>query len=528
MVNHTAMPKARLYLMLFVAVMAAGFPVLLKSGTALAQSGLHSPVNHALGGGGSAYMDSYQANFINPANLLLNTDRRPAFTFGLLGSTGATMGGSAVNISAYNKYLTSGLTIRGEVAAEMLDQWFGVSPQNIRSVDFQADHIPLGIAWRGDSWGVGFAVRSRVMADIEANRGIAELFLHGLDSDIFQDGRPVSMNMESLVFSEFSMGFAREAAGISTRLGMAEDVKLYLGAAPKLILSQSASGFELNSILQVEGSDINHNGRIYHDFNYRLEATGNTADQLRQYQADRRAEGADVSVEDYLDPVPSDFYGIQAAGFGIDLGATLEMNAAGFLPDAGIFKGEKKLRLALSLNDIGAVRFGNRSGVFSASGIVDWQGFESDQETIDRDFDGDRGAYYESVLVDSIGSEIYGNIMTMDGETVSRNLPATVNMGAHLMAGRFGLMMDVGKGFNNRGVNSRRMYVALGTEYRFFGFLPIRLGARTGGFSSTSIHAGTGLEFKNFEFSLSASTVPKSTRYGSSAGFAWSGLVFHF
>jgi|GEM_PF-267565 len=525
MAHHIKIPQALLTLLLLIAVMAAG---LIKNEAVVAQSGLHSPVNHALGGGGAAYMDSYQANFINPANLLLNTNRRPAFTIGLLGSTGVTMGGSAVNIDAYNRYLTSGLTIQGDVATEMLDQWFGVSPQNVRSVDFEADHIPLGIAYRGDKWGVGFAVRSRVMADVEANRGAAELFFHGLDSAIFQDGRPVSMNVESLVFSEFSLGFAREAANISTRLGLGENVKLYIGAAPKLILSQSASRFQLNSILQVEESDIDHNGRIYHDFNYQLEASGNTADQLRQYQADRRAEGADVSVEDYLDPVPSDFYGIQAAGLGMDLGATLEMDAAGFLPDAGLFKGEKKLRLALSLNDIGAVRFGDRSAVFSASGIVDWQGFESDQETIDREFDGDRGAYYESVLVDSTGSDIYGNMMTMAGETVSRRLPATVNIGAHLMAGRFGLMMDVGKGFNNRGVNSRRMYLSLGSEYRFFGFLPVRLGAKTGGFSSTSIHAGTGLEFKNFEFSLSASTVPKSTRYGSAAGFAWSGLVFHF
>lgn len=492
-----------------------------ESDNASAQARLHSPVNQALGGGGNAYIDSYQANFINPANLLLNNQQRPSFSLGLLGSTGLTLGGSIINIDAYNNYLTSGNVIRTETANNMLNQWFGESDGNIRSFDVAFDHIPVGVAYRSKTWAIAFAARSRVMTDVEVNKGTAELIFNGLDSNIFGEGKPVSINMETLVFSEISLGLALKANGLKNSLGMSEDVNIYIGAAPKILLSQNASKLQFNSVLQVESATNEQNARIYHDFKYQMEATGETARQLEQYYHDRNRSGTEGTLEDYLNPSARDFYGFQAVGMGIDLGATIEMNTP-------FFQRENKLRLALSITDLGIVRFGDRSGVFSASGVVDWQGFDHDGEVINRDFDGDSGAYYESVLIDSLGTDTYGNFTPQQGETVSRSLPTSIHIGAHLVTGRFGLMMDMGKGLNNRGINSRRVYVSLGTEYRLFGFLPIRLGAKTGGFSSTSIHAGTGLEFKNLEFSLSASTVPKSGSYGSAAGVAWSGLVLHF
>lgn len=494
-----------------------------------AQSRLHTPVNHGLGGGGTAYIDSYQANFINPANLMLNKERKPAYSIGFFGNTSATVGGSMANIEVYNNYLTTGQTIKDQVAANMLDDWFGSEPGNVRSIDFEANHIPLGVAYRSESWAGGVAVRNRALMDVDVNRGAAELFFFGLDSSVFGQERPVNMNVESLLLTEVSFGYAMELPELAQSIGLSKSTRVYIGAAPKLLLSHSATKFQVDSRLLVQSAGEEQNARIYHNFSYRAETVGDLTEQLRAYHYDRRILGMDVEPGDYLEPPASDLYGIKAVGFGIDLGATVEIDLESrHLPDLKIFRGEQKLRLALSFTDVGVARFGNRSGVFTASGIVDWQGFEHDQDLIDREFDGDQGAYYESVLVDSIGSDIYGNFSPVSGATVTRRLPASVNAGAHLMTGRFGVMLDVGKGFNNRGINSRRVYAALGSEYRFFGIWPVRMGLKTGGFSSTSVHFGTGLEFRNFEFSLSAATVPRSGRYGSGAGFAWSGFVLHF
>jgi hypothetical protein len=492
------------------------------------QSRLHSPVNHALGGGGTAYIDSYQANFVNPANLMLNSGRDTRFTIGILGSTGGSLGGSLANINVYNQYLTSGLAIQDDLASEMLTKWFGTADEEVRSFGLSADHIPLGFAYRNEKWGMAFAARSRLIANASPNKGVAELFIHGPDPQYFSSGKPVNLKIESLVFTEISFGIAGTSSILSEIVDSGRNTKFYVGAAPKLILSQHSGKFDLQSNLQVQPAGTSQNARIYHDFNYLMEFSGSTARQLNQYQYDRRILNQDVSMDDYLEFSGSDFYGFQSAGFGIDLGATVEMNMNGILPDAGVFRGDKFLRISLSLNDLGIVRFGKNSNVFRGSGVVDWRGIEHNQETIDQHFNGDTGAYYESVLKDSIGSDIYGNFRTLENETVSRNLPASLNAGAHLKAGRFGLMLDAGKGFNNVGINSRRIYASLGTEYRFFGIWPLRAGIRTGGFSSSSLHFGTGLEFRNFEFSFSGSTVPSSGRYGSAAGAAWSGIIIHF
>jgi len=495
----------------------------------LAQSRLHTPVNHGLGGGGTAYIDSYQANFINPANLMLNRYSKPVFSIGFFGNTSATIGGSLANIEVYNNYLTTGLTIRDQVATSMLDDWFGQNPENIRSIDFEASHIPLGVAYRGDRWAAGFAIRNRALMDFDVSRGAAELFFLGLDSSVFGAERPVNMNIESLLLTEVSLGYSMELTTLAKSLGFNQNTRIYIGAAPKLLLTHSATKFQLDSRLKVQSASSEQNARLYHDFTYRAEAVGELAEQLNSYHNDRHVLGMNTDLGDYIEPPASDFYGIKAAGFGIDLGATVEMDLQNHnFPDLRIFKGEKKLRLALSFTDLGAARFGDNSGVFAASGTVDWLGFDHDQDLIDREFDGDEGAYYESVLVDSIGSDIYGNFSPVAGAKVSRTLPASVHLGSHLMAGRFGVMLDVGKGFNNRGINSKRVYAALGSQYRFFGVWPVRMGVKTGGFSSTSLHFGTGLEFRNFEFSLSAATVPRSRGYGSGAGFAWSGFVLHF
>jgi hypothetical protein len=110
---------------------------------------------------------------------------------------------------------------------------------------------------------------------------------------------------------------------------------------------------------------------------------------------------------------------------------------------------------------------------------------------------------------------------------VGRALPATMNFGTQLRMGRLALMLDIGKGLNDVGVNSTNLYTAFGTEYRLFGFLPLRGGIRTGGNTNTTYHFGTGLEFKHVEFSVGAASSTSSEK-GAGISTAFSGLVFHF
>ena len=493
-----------------------------------AQSGHQTARMMGLGGGGAAYQDLYHANFVNPANLMINHNKRPTVTAGLAGGIYARAGGSLLNISTYNEYLTSGLVIEGAIADNMLDQWFGVSSSNMRSGSIEAGAVTLGGVYRADRWVISAAHRYRVIAGGSFSRGLADLVFRGLDSDYFSDPRAVNTRQELVAFNEISVGFATSIYSGQDLFGFTDGFRIYAGIAPKLLLGGDYASLSMNSALRVQGVTATDGGSINHNFSYTLEAAGELSDQLAAYNRDRIA-GSDPKLNDYVDYSSGNLSGINGISAGVDLGVTAELDLKeNLFGGSGIFRGEKKLRLGFSLTDLGSVSFSDRARSFGAADDFYWEGFQYDQETIDERFDGDESAYFESVLIDSIGNDIYGNFSTSDQSRHSVGLPTQLRFGSHLELGRFGLMLDLGAGLLERGSNSRKMYIVLGSEYRFWNRIPLRAGFRTGGDNSTTYHAGTGVEFRNIDFTIGAATTASSKHNGASIGAAWSGIVVHF
>jgi hypothetical protein len=493
-----------------------------------AQSSHLTAWNIALGGGGVAYQDLYHANFVNPANLMLNRDDRPTITLGIAGGLYTHAGGSLVNISVYNEYLTGGLVIEGEIRDRMLNDWFGISSGNMSSAAIDLGIVPFGAVYRGENWTLSFANRVRVAGKAGITRGFADLVFRGLDSDYFNTPATVNAVNEYYAWNEWSVGYARMIYQESSPFGFAENIRIYAGAAPKLTFSNDYTSFSLQSELTVRGATEQSGGEIIHDFAYRLETAGQRAARLEEFNRDRMA-GLEPDLDDYLDPEVNDFRGIRGFSLGIDMGVTAEMdlrNNAFF--DLGIFRGKKTLTIGMSLTDLGSLAFSDRARTFTADNILEWQGFSYDREIIDEQFGGDESDYFESVLRDSIGSDIYGDFSTITENRHSVGLPSMLRLGSHLKLGRFAFAADAGIGLNDRGTNSRRPHISVGTEYRFFNRIPLRGGFRTGGLNSTTWHAGTGVELRNFEFSVGAATTASSRRNGAGIGMAWSGLVFHF
>lgn len=495
---------------------------------AFAQSRHITAQSYALGGGGTAYQDLYHANFINPANLMLNNDRRPSLTVGIAGGISSQTGGSLLNISTYNQYLTTGLVIEGQVADDMLNQWFGGNSADMRNMGTEIGIIPLGGAWRSDNWAVSIASRARIIGNSGFSRGFADLIFRGLDSEVFGNGRAVNSSQEYAVFNEISVGYGRTVMEMDDFLGFAKSAKLHVGAAPKMLMAYNYFDVTLNSMLTVNSATSETNASINHDFEYTIRAVGDLSDQLAEYNQ-QRAAGNDPTFGDVVSYDGSDMGSSKGTSFGIDLGATLEMDISNLtIFDLGMFKGDKKLLVGLSLTDLGSLNFNEGSRSFIAAENFTWRGFDYDQEVIENEFDGDDGKYFESVLRDSIGSDVYGNFSTREESGFSVGLPTTLNFGSHLMLGKFSLMMDIGAGIVERGTNSKGLHMALGSEYKIINRIPVRLGMRTGGYSSTTYHAGTGLELRNLEFSVGAGSTRNSQSKGGSAGFAWSGIVLHF
>lgn len=502
--------------------------IIAASVSGYAQSQHQSAYNLALGGGGTAYVDNFNANFINPANLMLNRGIKPRFTLGVLGGLSTNVGGTLMNVGVYNKYFTKGLVITDEVADEALNDWFGADSDDARNLGVEFNLVPIGTSYRSDKWAASLAARTRMLVDMEMTRGMAELLLLGLDGDTFSNPRQVDLRARTHIFHELSVGYAREAIRLPNIIPFVRNMRLYVGVAPKLILGSFTSRMDFASTLQLQGSIPEYVDLVRHDFNYTFETVGGLSRDLIDFVEARAQQSTTPDIADYIDLREEDFYSPRSLSMGADLGATLEMDVQ--IPVLGaFFNGPKKLRVGLSVTDIGKVIYADEVGRFTADGLLDWQGLEFDEQRIEDEFNGDRDEYIQHVLQDSIGSNLYGGFVHEEGaSSIKTSLPTKINLGAHLMLGRLSVMTDLSKGFNDLGSSSKRVSWSLGAEYRAFGFLPLRVGMRTGGYSSTALSAGTGLEFKNFEFSFAGSVVAKSYNYGWGAAMAWSGLIFRF
>lgn len=496
--------------------------------SAEAQSRHLTHQNMGLGGGGTAYQGTYHANFINPANLMLADNNRPRLSIGLFGGLYTQLGGDLMNISVYNQYLTNGLVLEGQVADDMLTQWFGGNSAGMRSLSSEVGIVPIGISWRSENAAYSVVSRGRVMQSSRFSRGFADLIFKGLDASMFAEGRSVNMDHEVVAFHELSFGYSRLVMQRDDFFGFGRNVRLYAGVAPKMMFAQAYANANLTSVLTIQEATDEQNSFINHVFDYSINAVGEFSNNLAAYNQERNI-GNSPPIGDFLEVDSQDFSSVKGTSFGFDLGLTLEMDVdevSAF--DFGFFRGEKKLRISASITDLGSLNFEENARSFRAADDFTWHGFNYDREIIDEQFDGDSDAYFESVLADSIGSDVYGNFVTEERSEFSVGLPTMFNFGSHLKLGKFSVMADFGRGFVERGNNTSRMYMALGTEYRLINRIPLRFGYRAGGYSSSTYHFGTGFEFRNFEFSVAAATTNSSEKRGGSLGFAWSGLVFHF
>lgn len=388
--------------------------------------------------------------------------------------------------------------------------------------------VPLGIAFRTEKWSASITSRARVLGNSAYSRGFADLIFRGFDADHFAEARTVDSNQEFMVYNEISAGFAITVLERDQWLGFGRDVKLFVGVAPKLVMGLNYARINLDSSLQINDANGVQNANLTHNFRYSIDVAGDMSDQLAEFNQMRNAQ-MDPVLGDYLEPTAEDFTSFKGSSIGFDFGATLEMDIDHLTAfDLGIFRGEKKLRVGVSLTDVGSVTINDRTRRFYADDTFTWEGVSYDSDIIDQEFDGDEEKYFESVLKDSVGSDIYGNLITSEKSEFSRSLPTMLNVGTHLLLGKFSMMLDVGKGYTTTGTNSRRMYMSVGSEYRLFNRIPLRVGYRTGGHSSSTYHAGTGLEFRNLELSVGVAGSSNSENYGSGIGAAWSGLVIHF
>lgn len=415
-------------------------------------------------------------------------------------------GGPLMNVSVYNQHFTTG----DVVGPEALDEWFGTAMGNSRAMGMEVDVIPLAGAWRGENMAFSLAFRNRALLSGSVNRGFSEVLLTGISQERFSEPEPLNFSSKGVAFSELSAGFSYQLLEIPALLGFGENIKVFAGVAPKYLIAHYTSSIDFNSTLQVTDNEV------IHDFAYTFTSVGELTNQFEDYYQARQDPNFNGEIGDFVDPDGASFTETQGSGLGIDIGGTVEMDLAGPLKEAFAWiDGEKKLRVGFSITDVGSITYDSNAGQFSADETFIWDGIDIEDGLSDN-------------FADSVRQEIYQNYEPSDNKEITEKLPTKLNFGAQLQAGKLGFAFDLQKGLYETGMNSPRLVLGLGAEYKLIDIIPLRAGYRTGGLTSSSITFGTGIELRNFEFTVAGLTVPNSENRGSGMGGAWSGLVIRF
>ena len=475
-----------------------------------AQSRFQSTKTLALGGGGIAYTSDYNA--LNPANIYKR--RKNTFmTIGGLMNFNTQAGGSLLNITSYNKYLTGGTNysvtdFRDKVIPSFFDG------DESKDVNVQVDLIPLGFSYGNESWAIAGAVRTRVFSETSMNSGAMRL-MAGMNEDMFGTPTAVNFGQSALAMGSFSLGFAMPVLTLNNGLG---NHRLIAGIAPKVLFGVNYTSFELNSTVQVKNGEF-----IKHTIDYELYASGGVATGLDRFIADKgqlNLKFTDLFDDQYayLDKPEEGAAGLNGNGFGLDFGLTYE-----YLPS---FNKDLKITASFSVTDIGTLNFSKDAGIYGAQGVFNFSGVDFDQDRIDNEFDGDFNKYLEFVIQDSLAESGYGNIQKR-ASSYSKSLPTMYNFGFMTEWKFITWVGGFAKGVDEFGLNSTNMIYSTGLELNPLGFLPLRVGIRSGGSTSTIYSFGTGLEFKNYEFSL-AVVGTSTSESGFLVGAALSGFTLRF
>lgn len=491
--------------------------LVVSSTSLMAQNRYFNSQTLGMGRGGTAFIDGYHANFLNPANLMIdNTGRKPSNTVGIAGGLGIGLGGTLINEKVYNDYFTTGQTLSGITRENMLNDWFGANEQNTRDLAVNIMFVPVGFSHRGNNTAFSFATRVRTIQDFQVNKGFMELAFYGFDSQKFDSPVPVDFNNTILSYTEFSVGYAMKLplplAGMVEKLPFINGINLYAGVAPKYIVGIQSMNLDFNSTLQVNNELDPGGASIIHDFDYTLSSYGDLSAQLTDY-ATRRETDPNAKLDVNYDG--SDI-GTLGSGFGLDFGVTAEIDLS--LPALGMLGKRQVLRVAMSVTDMGSVSYNKTPSEVVANSVFTFDANAGDESV---------GDYFDN-LVDSLQNDVYGGFSAIETSGTTYDLPAMYNFGAALTLGKLTATLDYGVGFNDLGRNTTISRINLGAEYRLLNFIPLRVGTRIGGGYSTAYTFGTGVDFRFFDFTFAVSTVASEAEKGASVAMAYSGLVFRF
>lgn len=478
--------------------------------------------NISLGGGGTAYLSGVEANFYNPANLAVY-DRAGTFHFsiGTIGSFFEPVLSSGRPQNQFDRYADTFLPYEPGEQAIDTDQRISILDENYPGNSLTSEHLSRadilwgGIRWKHDEKAYSLVLRSRAGSRIDVGRGWYTV-------DNIEQGdtriRDFSLIKQLQVLHEISFGFAQEFEflnGLFPRIN-----KFFIGIAPKLVIG----GAYENSIYNGQYiTDPDQNNTQY-TRTFDFYSSGKYSDMINSYLLSRDPQPAiDNELSSGFLTKPTGF------GAGFDFGLTYVIPLGGDLSliDNSENKKpiEKSLRIGLSVSDIGLIEYTSSALRLSSDKMTTQI---NRQDPLGNQFVGSAGQF--PVFFEE-ATELPNPFFEADNQSeksFTAMLPASVNTGAVLDINRFKVMGDITIGLSNTAFTNKKLVARFGVESRPLPFLPIRFGTTLAAGKPLRFGAGTGIETRYWDFSISTQILIKSSTLTTDVvGGAVAALQFH-
>gem|GEM_PF-376514 len=444
-------------------------------------------------GGGTAYVTGFEANFYNPANLLI-----PDYTYTTeveVGSASLQLNRRPVNQvfvpyqGLINQFLPNQtgdyLNIDGN-RQKLLDQWFvGEESSYSRYATFSA--TPIGISWQHGSFAYSIGVHSRGFNRFELSKG----WYTGSTQDINGPNQVTRDLKQTIVtYQEVSVGFAQELTlidGWSPQLN-----RLYVGVAPKFIIPGT-----------------------YMQADYQSAYERNAAGGLQQIRAlNLMSAGAISGAWDGTNGNlgNGDLFNPTGWGLGLDMGITYIKSLGN---DISLLRGKtgsplkKSLRISVSLTDVGFVHYNHQAAaVNNSTSTRSVQQLPNGPMT---EFTGSPVQYLSYLQADGAASG-YTNAGRVHDIRVS--LPTAFHAGAAYQDNWWMLTGDLTYSLNKNSFNFGGWMAHAGAEIRPLHFLPLRGGLQWQPGHHLILAAGLGLDTKRVSVDFGTRFSAPSTNRG--------------
>ncbi|MEO1021215.1 MAG: DUF5723 family protein [Bacteroidota bacterium] len=480
---------------------------------------LLTPRNIALGGGGITYITDYNANFINPANLMIR-DRG--------GNThiGAFIGGFSfipvqnfrnlddqqANLELYLQDFEDGqYAITESERLDILDDHY-VRDRSTAKHRARADVTLLGFKWQNDHRAFSIAARTRTSSNFEVGRGwySAE---PNTDESAFLD-RTLNQTIQTL--HEISFGYAEHISFLSDATSRLDAFSF--GIAPKIVFGGAYQEAEWNN----QYLEATPAGMVNQLSSFTFSGVGGISQGIQDYRSGVPVQQA---LAQNLDNEVLQTYGI---GAGVDIGFTYLFTFGDDFStlDNTLQTTSRSIRLSVSVTDLGFVNYDAKTVQLT----VPTDTIATSSSSITQASDAFIGAPGQLVqFIDAFGRTNPIQEAALNNDGFSTLLPTSFNAGILVELNRLKLMGDLNLGLQQTAFNSPTLITSIGAELYVFRFLPVRAGTQFASELPSLLSLGAAIETRRWDLSIAAQF---STRdFNSSTaitGATVAALQFHF